>query len=67
MAFKIGDKVTIYRKVTKRNMKTFNNSWISYMDAFIGTTSEITAISCSGIRLKDMEFGWPPSALKYAR
>ena len=67
MAFKIGDRVTIYRKVTKRNQHTFNNIWVHQMDSYIKNTSTIKSITNIGIILEGIAYAWPPSALKYAK
>lgn len=42
--FKVGDKVKIIRKPTKRELENWSNSWTKEMDKFIGKTTEITGI-----------------------
>lgn len=65
--FRVGDKVRIVRKHTKRNTK-WNNSWTGVMDRRVndGNVYTIRMITYSGVYFEGIDLGWPHESLELA-
>ena len=61
----IGDKVQVYRKVTKE--KDWYNVWLSDMDKSIGCCYKVHGISLSGVSLHGTPYDFPTSSLKHVK
>ena len=59
----IGDKVQVYRKVTKE--KGWNNAWVDTMDSTIGMVGTVTAITDNGVKITASYYSYPSTSLKH--
>ena len=58
----IGDKVQVYRKVTKE--KDWNNVWVDTMNNMIGMVGTVTNLTSNGVEI-NYNYDYPYTSLKH--
>ena len=58
----IGDKVQVYRKVTKE--KGWDNIWVGTMDNTIGMVGTVTNLTSNGVEI-NYSYDYPYTSLKH--
>ena len=59
----IGDKVQVYRKVTKE--KGWNNVWVDTMNNMIGMVGTVTDLTDNGVEITASYYSYPYTSLKH--